>query len=340
MRHLTRYLAAAIALVASIGIDAGSQPRPSQSYIAFRFDDRRAIVVAAVFDDLSARQFHDGLSPAPAARWGFAYVEDAMPPHWRQRVDDNVASTLTWTLHAGPNLRFNATLDRLVAGNAQCRSAVGALLDIPQESQEAFARVKAHYFIATPDAAVAATPSPIGPFTASLSPARRRQLEATLNDLLIRELPGISADSRTGPGDAARQRMDRTLQAGQGRLTYDVQGYRLTAADRLLFVRARWFVGSRLGFEAAAWLREAPSAASLSVVDTDLWAASWLRTRLARGTIYDSNLGLVLNVFDRDGDGWAEVLTAREGYEGVAIRLRRYTSQGFVDDGPAMQQGC
>ena len=58
--------------------------------------------------------------------------------------------------------------------------------------------------------------------------------------------------------------------------------------------------------------------------------ASWLRMFEFQGRVTPDHLGLVLNVIDRDGDGWGEILFLQAGYEGfsislleVSLRLRR-----------------
>jgi hypothetical protein len=40
-------------------------------------------------------------------------------------------------------------------------------------------------------------------------------------------------------------------------------------------------------------------------------------------------MGLILNVLDRDGDGWSEVLFSSEGYESRSISLLEYSPAGF-----------
>ena len=104
-------------------------------------------------------------------------------------------------------------------------------------------------------------------------------------------------------------------------------------------VRARWFVDSTLGFAAGFWLR-VNAGGGVEADHQDLVAASWLRMPLSRGRVHDASIGLVLNVFDLDGDGWAEILVAREGYESVTMKLRKYQPQGFVDGDLEALQGC
>ena len=171
-----------------------------------------------------------------------------------------------------------------------------------------------------------ADPAP-GTVTSNLSEAQQLRLEQTLSAVLARELPAVL---KKAAADPARESADAALLDGTGRLVYDVQAYRLSPGPvRTLFVRARWFVGTKLGFAAAVWLRDRDDDGPFEIVEQKLEAASWLRMSLFRHGIHDSHLGLVLNVLDSDGDGWGEILFAREGYESVEIEAREFQPGGF-----------
>jgi hypothetical protein len=58
-----------------------------------------------------------------------------------------------------------------------------------------------------------------------------------------------------------------------------------------------------------------------------------------RGGVSQAQLGLVLNVVDRDGDGWAEIVFAQEGYEGASIESLD-TRTGFSPTGIKYFFGC
>ena len=51
-------------------------------------------------------------------------------------------------------------------------------------------------------------------------------------------------------------------------------------------------------------------------------------------------LGLILNVFDRNQDGWGEVLMSHNGYESTAISLLEYSASGFRPTGIEYAYGC
>jgi hypothetical protein len=53
------------------------------------------------------------------------------------------------------------------------------------------------------------------------------------------------------------------------------------------------------------------------------------------------DLGVILNVFDYDGDGWGEVLIGQRLYDGFHIYLLEYSEgQGFQRTGIAYRYGC
>jgi hypothetical protein len=51
-------------------------------------------------------------------------------------------------------------------------------------------------------------------------------------------------------------------------------------------------------------------------------------------------LGLVLNVFDRNHDGWGEVLMEQSGYESTNLTVLDYSSGGFQPAGIELSGGC
>jgi hypothetical protein len=134
-----------------------------------------------------------------------------------------------------------------------------------------------------------------------------------------------------------RQQVDAVLLAGKTRLTYDVQPFRLGADAPLYFVRAEWRAGVSPAFGAAVWVK---GSRPLSVVQTDLSPARWLRMFEFQGELSRELYGLVLNVFDRDGDGWGEILFAHGGYEGMGLEVLEYSPNGFLPADISYSYGC
>ena len=128
------------------------------------------------------------------------------------------------------------------------------------------------------------------------------------------------------------------MERGAGRLHYNVQAFQL-APDQVpvFFVRAEWLVGRRQGFAASLWLR---AGQPIEVLETNVRPAAWLRMSLFQGGVGPSHLGLILNVLDRDGDGWGEVLFASEGYEGRSISLLEYSPAGLQRAAIELIGGC
>jgi hypothetical protein len=58
------------------------------------------------------------------------------------------------------------------------------------------------------------------------------------------------------------------------------------------------------------------------------------------GHVMQKQLGLVLNVFDRNQDGWGEVLMEQSGYESTNLTVLDYSSDGFQPAGIELSGGC
>ena len=117
----------------------------------------------------------------------------------------------------------------------------------------------------------------------------------------------------------------------------DAQPFRLTPDGvPLIFVRAQWRVGSRQAFAASFWIRSDTGA----IVWKNLRPAAWLRMFEFQGEIGTTLLGLVLNVVDRDRDGWAEVIFLQGGYESITVDLHAISSSGFKPAGISYAYGC
>ena len=225
-----------------------------------------------------------------------------------------------------------------------CTEAIGVLLRIAPANASAFRAVRARYYVATPTPAEtlsAATRSGVRALPESaITEDVRRSLESMLHTTLARDLPGVRA--KDAPGLALRAlkgqyRSDRigarerlkildALERGEGQLRYEVQAFRL-APHRVpvLFVRAEWIVGWRQGFAGSLWLR---GGNTLEVLETNAaWGVS--RPMSFQDNVHPFEMGLVLNVLDRDGDGWGEVLLSMDGYESRTISLLEYSPAGF-----------
>jgi hypothetical protein len=341
------------ALLAVVVVWVGARPQgqaaPPAEYVAFRFDDQR-LIATVLLREVTPGQVREGLSPRPAARHGYQYF--TIPAWWRERPF--AAPPLgRWLVHLSPGSVIEATAEDVVGGYSACQEAVGVLLRTTPEHSKKLAASAARYFVASPFGAVVPARSGQSPIGAiPLPPSSRWQVavEAALDELLARELPRVRADAAAELSKMessivayhrsfARElrRVETAMARNEGKRQYDVQAFRLGPVDTVYFVRGEWLVQGRQGFAASLWLRTEPR---VEIIETNVRPASWLRMFEFQGRITRENLGLVLNVFDRDRDGWGEVLFLETGYESFGISLRRYSAMGFVPTGLAYGGGC
>lgn len=348
---LASVAAIAAALLTDVTV-AGQEPGAGSAFVAFRVDFNHVIATFKVMDT-SAKQVTDGLSAEPMARFGYRYFDPPAP--WREQGAADMRAGDRWLIHSAPGQAFQAETERIVGGNAGCQNAIGALLRVVPEQSDTFTGLPAKYFLAersmTLQPSKAESGSSVGIAPSPSTAEFRRALESTLNALLVRELPRVLADAAPELARAAsspvayrrswarhQQAIDEAMQSGRGELTYDIQSFRLAPDGVLLhFVRAEWTVHRRQGFAASLWLRgEQP----LEVIQTNLRAASWLRMFEFQGRVAREHLGLILNIFDRNHDGWGEVLLAQGGYESMGISALEYSPTGFQPTGIKYAYGC
>lgn len=330
-----------------------SQPAVSSpEYIAFRVDAERVLAHLRTLPNVDGPQVRTGLSPRPVAKFGYEHFDP--PEYWQVAKEHSVGDR--WTIHTAPGRTFDATVERNVGGYLGCQESTGVLLKVAPAQAAAFAAVRPRYFVAMPDEAQ--TPSPAGSPSSvrtlpasTLTPDVLRSIESILETTLARELPAVRLEfapmlERTSSQHHyrsvrvwARRRLqiEDALEDGEGKLRYDVQPFQL-APDGIpvLFVRAEWLVGRSQGFVASLWLR---AGKPMEVLETNVNPAKWARMSLFR-EIAPSHVGLILNVLDRNGDGWGEVLSSWEGYESRTISLREYSPAGFQPATADMSGGC
>jgi hypothetical protein len=326
------------------------QPATAAEYVAFRVDDQR-LIANVLLPELTTSQVRDGLSPRPAARYGYQHF--AVPALWREQLPFVAPRLGRWVVHVSPGSAIEATAEDLVGGYVQCQEAVGVLLHADSKHSRTLAQSPARYFVASPSDTALPPPttySAVGPRPVPSSRDWRASLEAALDDLLARELPRVRSEAaqemarmevsavgyhRTWADE--RRRVETSLERGEGRRQYDVQAFQLGPGAPVYFVRVEWLVGERKGFAASLWMRTEPR---VEIIESDIRPASWLRMFEFQGRIARDQQGLVLNVLDRDRDGWGELLFLQAGYEGFSITERRYSANGFTPTGLAYGGGC
>jgi hypothetical protein len=195
------------------------------------------------------------------------------------------------------------------------------------------------------------------------------QIAALLNQRMLRELPRLDATLRANgsvpeqnpdpwlAGNVRARRRewlhrDKKLAAGEGQLDYDVRAFRLTpdGAPRL-FVRARWKLDGAAAFLMTAWFRAEPGDGQgdaendaqkaseprseqhdrIEMLSSDSSWSSALREGRPGESLGDT-LGFqtILNEFDDDHDGWAELLVHSTDGKSAHFTLELYTDLGLV----------
>lgn len=316
--------------------------------IAFRVDDERVLASVRALVDDSIRQFKKGEATSSVAKFGYPFLD--LPEKFQPKIPTDLKIGDRWAVHTSPGQVFHATAERFVLGQGGCENLLALVLKIDSEELQAFRDVRTKYYVADVRAALTIA-SPLGPLPDSaITPKFRARLETTLGQVFALELPRVRLETAKSIAAMAtseveyhrswareRRSVEAALALGAAVLTYDTQAYRLTPDGvPLVFVRARWHVGSRLGFAAAFWVRED----SGKIVWQNLRPASWLRTFEFQGEVHTQQLGLVMNVVDRDRDGWAEVIFLQGGYEGVGVEVLDVSADGLKPAGISYSYGC
>jgi hypothetical protein len=320
-------------------------PAAPDVLVGFRFDTQH--VVATVKSELSVPlpQLARDPVPMPIAKYGYPIFD--LPAELRKLVPSAIRAGDRWAIHTAPGQAFGATAEKIVLGEGGCSHLIGVLLKVDDRDAHAFAGVRARYFaVERGDAEPAA--SELGELPAStVTPGTRATIDKALAALLERELPAVRAESRAAWGLAASEVEDQrtwargvldaqeALARGAATLAYDAQPYRLDGGAPLIFVRAVWRAAGRQAFAAAVWLR----ADTGEIVWQNMRPAMWIGMREFRRGVVPEQLGLVLNVVDRDRDGRAEILFAQLGYESVGISLLD-SRTAFQPVGAGYSYGC
>jgi hypothetical protein len=321
--------------------------------IAFRYDGTRVMFKLADFADrdpeVSQRNLEEkapGLA-APVVRlfgWMLWAGDDDF---WKRHADalQNVHPGDLWIIRAGGQTVFHCTIEKFAIGFG-CFSTAIALGQIPPEEQTAFQRVTAKYYLAIPEKDYVPVqfshPSPALLSTAPVPTAQQgMQLKSSLQDAMMRKLPKMEdadpAMVRSGKAKTWRA-IDERLAKGEGTLSYDIQALRVTPdGNSRWFVRARWTLDKRVVFLMSAWIRPDKD---MLLVSVDSQGGLLRTAEFQRSSLGADYQGLILNVFDYDGDGWGEILMEQSGYESASLTLYKYTDSGLVPVGIELSWGC
>lgn len=301
-------------------------------------------------------------SSAPLAVMQELWEPDPQALHFFPEIVQKTQPGDRWTLSLSPESTIPVVIDRVVVAPMGCSLALGFLATVPPDQHQAFAASGREYFAIRRTAVEPADPpvaSSIGEIPNwKATPAAAQQIQLQLNDRMKQEVAMIDARliaNAGSPGATAGQtwfdahphlkewlHADQGLQRGEGALDYDVRAFHLTpdGAPRL-FVRARWKLADDTVSLMSAWFKleagkiEAGSAEQGSALPVLLSADSSWSMALRNGEPVDLSADkldfqTILNQFDDDHDGWAELLVHSRQAASTAITLYLYTDMGLV----------
>jgi hypothetical protein len=336
------------------------------AFVAARFDPTHVVFIVTPDTETrfsTAHGIHLSATPtkisapakplAPLAGLQELYEPDSYSLHFFPKIVQKTQPGDQWTLNVSPDSSMPVAIERPVIAPIGCSLAIGFLAAIPPEQQSAVDASSREYFVVRSKPVESADPavnSQIGELPDwKPSRAAAKQIEQQLNDRMKQEVARIDARllANAGtPGEAAGEfpvggarprlkewiRADQGLAHGEGTLDYDLRAFRLApdGAPRL-FARARWTLANATVFLMTAWFKaESPTTRPVLLSADSSWSNS-LREDEATGSLGDRlDFQTVLNEFDADHDGWAELLVHSHQGTSTTIALYLYTDLGLV----------
>ena len=349
---------------------------PGPAYVAARYDATHVVFIVTTgtesrFSNSPLRRFAgspEKVSPpdqpaAPLAGLQELWQPDSHALHFFPTIIQQTQPGDQWTLSLTSGQTIPITINHPIIAPTGCSLALGFLASIPPAQQANFSR---EYFVvrrAAVESADPASTTQIAELKWNPKPAAAKQIERQLTTRMRDELARIDDHLRSNansPGATANEmpvanpyprlkewlRADRALTRGEGVLDYDLRAFRLTPdANPRLFVRARWTLAGSPVFLMTAWFKDASAAnvkpdAQPTLLSADSnWSLAMREGQTATGLGDDLNFQTILNQFDADHDGWAELLI--HSYDNstqqsdapsrsTTIALYLYTDKGLV----------
>jgi hypothetical protein len=332
--------------------------RQGTSQVVFMIDQ-----TSLVFGRHSGHPQRIAVSATPAAElaglrelWGpTPEVLDSLPG-----MVKNTPVGQPWVLQLSPDSSIPVRIDRAVLADTGCSLSVGFLATVPPGQRAAFAATSKDYFVVRRLPVASAEPPQSPEQVSELpywrpTPAFERQMAGLLTDRMRRDLSPVDTELRDNQEYIAKReetwplvrpagtwlaewtQLDRQLQDGQGQLTYDTRAFRLTPdGEPRLFVRARWRIAGTTVFLMSAWFRADPTPVLLS--SDSGWSNQLRQGKLEYSFLDHGDFQSILNVFDADHDGWAELLIYRQGVAASSITLYRYNDFGLIPMKASLKQ--
>src|SRR6266567_2398936 len=315
-------------------------PPQSQDLLAYRLDSRRVVIVTQMLQRLSTEPT-DVIRPLAQFIPQVAILPDRHEARSRFVRDFRLGAR--WTI-ASKSSRFRAIAEQPAIVSWRCGGDQAPLAVVARVTDEAFISERAKYFLASPNEPGSNQP----PVSADLrlDDTQRRELEEVLDLQMRITVPSLFPPVPYIQNPAAQPReteYDRRVLAGQGRLIYHVEAFKLAPdLNPRLYVRAYWKVGARAQTGLTLWLRF--DGRHFSVEQTDASVSRSARylefkdlgSQLAAQPEY---AGMLLNVIPAS-DGWAYLIIGRRGYEGGGVSVLKYSPAGPRDTGIAYGFGC
>jgi len=343
------------------------------AFVAARYDATHVVFIVAT--DTESRFSNSPLSrqsgnptrvsappkpAAPLAGLDELWEPDSHSLHFFPEIVQKTQPGEQWNLSVSADSTIPVVIDRVVIAPTGCSLALGFLASVPPEHQAEFAALSSEYFLVRRVAVEPASPAVVAHIGElpdwKSSPTIAKQIEQQLNTRMKEELATIdarlhanaaspAATSAAVPVGDARPRLKEWLHADQGLarsegvLDYDVRAFRLTPDEvPRLFVRARWKLADAPVFLMTAWFKRplSPADAQAELLSADAGWARALRNGQASVSLGDRlDFQTILNEFDADHDGWAELLVHSYDAQSspsasTTIAPYLYTDKGLV----------
>lgn len=336
------------------------------AFVAARYDQNHVVFIVATdtesrFPNSPLSRFSARPTGIPAAAHTSAplaglhelYEPDSHSLHFFPAIMQNTLAEDQWILSAGANSTIPVSIERPVIAPTGCSLGLGFLASVPANSQSALGAIARDYFL------IRRVPvEPVNPPVSShigdiagwkASAAAEKQIEQQLTARMQQELAAMDAHLRANantpeasandyslanPNPSFKEwiHADKALARGNGVLDFDIHAYRLTPdAQPRLLVRARWKLANTPAFLMAAWFRQEAPDSTPQLLSADASLSFSMRRGEAAASLGDTlDFVTVLNEFDADHDGWAELLIHSYDRSSATITPYLYTDLGLV----------